>query len=131
MIPLGKEDYLKGQIDVLNQKAIIYSDSDQFGSTYEVVDIPADQKPLAEKAYQDLVEQMCDLDEEVGMLFWKKSRSPSRILKRPFADRPSRTSLFPWPEVLRSRIRASNTWWMRSWTTCPARWTFGRRRARS
>ena len=40
LIPLGKEDYLKGQIDVLNQKAIIYSDSDQVGSTYEVVDIP-------------------------------------------------------------------------------------------
>jgi elongation factor G len=69
LIPLGKEDYLKGQIDVLNQKAVIYSDSDQFGSTYEVVDIPAEYKAIAEKAYQDLVEQMCDLDEEVGMLF--------------------------------------------------------------
>ena len=34
LLPLGKEDYLKGQIDVLNQKAVIYSDSDQFGSTY-------------------------------------------------------------------------------------------------
>ena len=69
LIPLGKEDYLKGQIDVLNQKAVIYSDNDQFGSTYEIVEIPAEQKELAEKAYQDLVEQMCDLDEEVGMLF--------------------------------------------------------------
>ena len=69
LIPLGKEDYLKGQIDVLNQKAVIYSDSDQFGSTYKVVDIPAEYKAVAEKAYQDLVEQMCDLDEEVGMLF--------------------------------------------------------------
>jgi elongation factor G len=69
LIPLGKEDYLKGQIDVLNQKAVIYSDSDQFGSTYEVVDIPAEYKAIVEKAYQDLVEQMCDLDEEVGMLF--------------------------------------------------------------
>ena len=42
LIPLGKEDYLKGQIDVLNQKAVIYSDSDQVGSTYEIVDIPAE-----------------------------------------------------------------------------------------
>ena len=69
LLPLGKEDYLKGQIDVLNQKAVIYSDSDNVGSTYEVVDIPAEYKAIAEKAYQDLVEQMCDLDEEVGMLF--------------------------------------------------------------
>jgi elongation factor G len=81
LIPLGKEDYLKGQIDVLNQKAVIYSDNDQFGSTYEVVDIPADQKALAEKAYQDLVEQMCDLDEEVGMLFLEEKPIRKQDLK--------------------------------------------------
>jgi elongation factor G len=81
LIPLGKEDHLKGQIDVLNQKAILYSDSDQFGSTYEVVDIPAEQKALAEKAYQDLVEQMCDLDEEVGMLFLEEKPITKQDLK--------------------------------------------------
>ena len=81
LIPLGKEDHLKGQIDVLNQKAVIYSDNDQFGSTYEVVDIPADQKPVAEKAYQDLVEQMCDLDEEVGMLFLEEKPITKQELK--------------------------------------------------
>jgi elongation factor G len=81
LIPLGKEDHLKGQIDVLNQKAIIYSDSDQFGSTYEVVDIPADHKALTEKAYQDLVEQMCDLDEEVGMLFLEEKPITKQDLK--------------------------------------------------
>ena len=40
LIPLGKEDYLKGQLDVVNKKAIIYSDNDEIGSTYEVTDIP-------------------------------------------------------------------------------------------
>ena len=81
LIPLGKEDYLKGQIDVLNQKAVIYSDSDQVGSTYEVVDIPAEYKAIAEKAYQDLVEQMCDLDEEVGMLFLEEKPISKQDLK--------------------------------------------------
>ena len=81
LLPLGKEDYLKGQIDVLNQKAVIYSDSDQFGSTYEVVDIPPEDKALAEKAYQDLVEQMCDLDEEVGMLFLEEKPITKQELK--------------------------------------------------
>ena len=81
LIPLGKEDYLKGQIDVLNQKAVIYSDNDQFGSTYEVVDIPAEQKAMAERAYQDLVEQMCDLDEEVGMLFLEEKPITKQDLK--------------------------------------------------
>jgi elongation factor G len=81
LIPLGKEDYLKGQIDVLNQKAVIYSDSDQVGSTYEVVAIPAEYKAVAEKAYQDLVEQMCDLDEEVGMLFLEEKPITKQDLK--------------------------------------------------
>ena len=81
LIPLGKEDYLKGQIDVLNQKAVIYSDSDQVGSTYEVVDIPAEYKAVAEKAYRDLVEQMCDLDEEVGMLFLEEKPITKQDLK--------------------------------------------------
>jgi elongation factor G len=81
LIPLGKEDYLKGQIDVLNQKAVIYSDNDQFGSTYEVVDIPAEQKAIAERAYQDLVAQMCDLDEEVGMLFLEEKPITKQDLK--------------------------------------------------
>jgi elongation factor G len=81
LVPLGKEDYLKGQIDVLNQKAVIYSDDDQFGSTYEIVNIPADHKALAEKAYQDLVAQMCDLDEEVGMLFLEEKPITRQDLK--------------------------------------------------
>jgi elongation factor G len=81
LIPLGKEDYLKGQIDVLNQKAVIYSDNDQFGSTYEVVDIPAEQKAMTESAYQDLVAQMCDLDEEVGMLFLEEKPITKQDLK--------------------------------------------------
>src|SRR6266487_3013368 len=36
LLPLGKEDQFKGQIDVINKKAVIYSDSDQLGSTYEL-----------------------------------------------------------------------------------------------
>ena len=33
LVPLGKEDYLKGQIDIINQKAIVYADSKDLGST--------------------------------------------------------------------------------------------------
>src|SRR6186713_1107953 len=40
LVPLGKEDYLKGQLDVINKKAIIYSDSDDQGSVYEIGEVP-------------------------------------------------------------------------------------------
>src|SRR5207302_212990 len=42
LLPLGREDQLKGQLDVINKKAIIYSGSAQLGSTYEVTDIPTE-----------------------------------------------------------------------------------------
>ena len=81
LIPLGSEDNLRGQIDVLNQKAVIYTDSDQLGSTYELTEIPDDYKEIAQKAYQDLVEQMCDLDDEVGTLFLEEKPITVRDLK--------------------------------------------------
>src|SRR5574338_1474342 len=43
LLPLGREDQLRGQLDVINKKAIIYSENDQFGSTYEVTEVPKDQ----------------------------------------------------------------------------------------
>jgi elongation factor G len=69
LIPLGREDYLKGQIDVINQKAVIYHDNDAMGSTYTIEEIPEEMKDTAQAAYDDLISQMCDLDEEIGMLY--------------------------------------------------------------
>src|SRR5712664_876825 len=41
-IPVGKEDQFKGVIDVINQKAILYDDSDPVGLKYNITDIPAE-----------------------------------------------------------------------------------------
>src|SRR4030095_8663914 len=69
LLPLGREDQLRGQLDVINKKAIIYSENDQLGSTYEVTDVPAEHKDLVDSAYHDLVTAISDLDDEVGMAF--------------------------------------------------------------
>ncbi len=81
LIPIGSEDALKGQIDVLNQKAVLYSDNDVMGSTYEIAELPAELKASAEKAYADLIEQMCDLDEEIGMMFLEEKEITKQDLK--------------------------------------------------
>jgi elongation factor G len=81
LIPLGKEDYLKGQLDVINKKAIIYSDSDSLGSVYEVLPIPDDHKELVDRAYNDLVEQVANLDDEVGTLFLEEKPVTPKELK--------------------------------------------------
>lgn len=81
LIPVGKEDYLKGQIDVINKKVVIYHDDDSMGSTYTVEEIPEDLKDIAQGAYEDLVSQMCDLDEEIGMLFLEEKPISIQQLK--------------------------------------------------
>lgn len=69
LIPIGAEDQLRGQIDVVNQKAILYADNDRLGSTYNVVDIPEELKAEAEEAYHELVSRVADVDDELGEKF--------------------------------------------------------------
>jgi elongation factor G len=69
LIPIGAEDQLKGQIDVINKVGLIYADNDKLGSTYEVVPLEGDQLALAESNYEALVTQLCDVDEVMGEKF--------------------------------------------------------------
>ena len=81
LLPLGKEDKLLGQIDLINQKAFIYSDSKNLGSTYEISEIPAEFKDEAKKALDRLVEAVADVDEEVGNMFLEEKRPTAKQLK--------------------------------------------------
>jgi elongation factor G len=81
LIPLGREDGLRGQLDVINRKAIIYSDSDAMGSTYQVEELPAECVDLVESAYADLVSAVADLDEELGLAFLEEQPITPAMLK--------------------------------------------------
>ncbi len=82
LIPLGKEDYLRGQLDVINKKAIVYSDNDQWGSTYTVEEIPAEFKEQIDTAYDELVSAVADLDDEIGTLFLEEKPISVTALKQ-------------------------------------------------
>ena len=69
LIPIGAEDELRGQIDVINGKAVLYSDDDTLGSTYEVTELDDDQKAIADTARDSLLEALVDADEEIGLKF--------------------------------------------------------------
>ena len=81
LLPLGKEDKLQGQIDLINQKAFLYTDSKNLGSTYEIAEIPAEFKEEAKKGLDRLVEAVADVDEEVGNLFLEEKRPTAKQLK--------------------------------------------------
>ncbi len=69
LIPIGAEEHLIGQIDVVNQKAIIYNDDEKFGSSYSVRDLQGAEIEKAKVAYDALVAEICNQDEELGMKF--------------------------------------------------------------
>jgi elongation factor G len=81
LLPLGKEDKLLGQIDLINQKAFLYTDSKNLGSTYEIAEIPAEFKDEAKKGLDRLVEAVADVDEEVGNMFLEEKRPTAKQLK--------------------------------------------------
>lgn len=81
LIPIGSEEALSGQIDVLNQRALIYSDDDQSGSSFSVDELTGEQKILAEKALSSLTELLVDSDEILGEMFLDEKEITTKDLK--------------------------------------------------
>jgi elongation factor G len=82
LIPIGAEEHLKGQIDVVNQKAVYYSDDDKFGSTYTISELDGELKISAQAAYDQLVNAVADVDDEVAEKFLMEEPVTREDLKR-------------------------------------------------
>ena len=66
-LPIGKEDDFKGIIDLFEMKAYIYNDDK--GDDISIVDIPEDMKDDAELYHTELVEKICELDDDLMMAY--------------------------------------------------------------
>ena len=66
-LPIGKEDDFKGIIDLFEMKAYIYNDDK--GEDISIVDIPDDMKDEAELYHTELVEKICELDDDLMMAY--------------------------------------------------------------
>ena len=66
-LPIGAEDSFVGIIDLVEMKAEIYKD--ELGKEFDIVDIPADMKDLADEWREKLIESVAETDEELMMKF--------------------------------------------------------------
>jgi len=66
-LPIGKEDDFKGIIDLFEMKAYIYNDDK--GDDISITDIPADMADDAELYHTELVEKICELDDDLMMAY--------------------------------------------------------------
>ena len=66
-IPIGKEDDFKGIIDLMEMKAYIYNDDK--GDDISIVEIPADMADDAELYHSEMIEKICELDDDLTMMY--------------------------------------------------------------
>ena len=66
-LPIGKEDDFKGIIDLFEMKAYIYNDDK--GDDITVTDDLGDMKDDAELYHSELVEKICELDDDLMMMY--------------------------------------------------------------
>ena len=66
-LPIGKEENFKGLIDLFEMKAYIYNDDK--GDDISIVDIPEDMKDEAELYRSEMVEKICELDDDLMMAY--------------------------------------------------------------
>ncbi len=66
-IPIGKEDDFIGLIDLFEMEAYYYKDDK--GEDIDITEIPDDMKDLAQEWHENLVEKICDLDDDLMMQY--------------------------------------------------------------
>nr|WP_270258223.1 elongation factor G [Coprococcus catus] len=78
-LPIGKEDEFKGIIDLFEMQAYIYND--EKGDDISIVDIPEDMADDAELYHTELVEKICELDDDLMMAYLEGEEPSNDQLK--------------------------------------------------
>ncbi len=78
-LPIGKEDDFKGVVDLFEMKAYIYNDNK--GEDISIEDIPDDMKDDAELYRTELVEKICEMDDDLMMEYLEGEEPSMETLK--------------------------------------------------
>ncbi|MGZ6674949.1 MAG: GTP-binding protein, partial [Solirubrobacteraceae bacterium] len=78
-LPIGAEADLRGIIDLVGMKAILYKD--ELGKEFDVVDIPEEYADAANAAREHLVEEVSHYDDELVELILEEAEIPIDKLK--------------------------------------------------
>ena len=94
-IPIGKEDYFTGVIDLVNQKAIIYDVADEVGLKYTVTDIPEADQKRAKFALDELIDAVANKDDEIAELVIEEKPIDALVLKQAIRRLTCKIELVP------------------------------------
>jgi elongation factor G len=82
LIPIGAEDQLRGQYDIVNRKAIVYLDDEKMGSNYNVEELDEAGKAIVEEARESLIAALCDIDDELGTAYLEEKPITAEMIKQ-------------------------------------------------
>ena len=78
-LPIGKEDEFKGIVDLFEMKAYIYND--EKGDNITITDIPENMKEDAALYRDELIEKICELDDDLTMMYLEGEEPSTEQLK--------------------------------------------------
>ncbi len=78
-LPIGKEDDFQGIIDLFEMKAYIYNDDK--GDDISITEIPEDMKDDAELYHSELVEKVCELDDDLLEMYLEGEEPSVEVMK--------------------------------------------------
>ena len=78
--PIGKEDWFKGVVDLFEMQAYIFNN--KTGDDVTITDIPDDMKEECEKARTDMIEKICEFDDDMMMDYLDGNEPSEDDLKR-------------------------------------------------
>ncbi len=93
-LPIGTEDQLKGVVDLLENKAIIWH-SDDLGKEAVIEDVPADMKDDVEQYRHKLIEQIAETDEALMEKYFAGEELPVADLKAALRKAVIAVQVFP------------------------------------
>ena len=92
-IPIGKEDDFKGIVDLMEMKAYIYNDDK--GDNISIVEIPDDLNDDAELYHTEMVEKICDLDDDLMEQYLEGNEPSVEDLKKALRKGTCTCKAFP------------------------------------
>ncbi len=94
-IPLGNGDDLRGVVDVVGQKAIVYDPEDPTGERYEVRELKPEEELRTQSVLEQLVAVVSDKDDEIAELLIEDRPVSPKALQRAIRRLTVRQELVP------------------------------------
>ncbi len=80
-LPIGSESDLKGVVDLVNMRGIVWQD-ESLGANFDYVDIPDELKDKAAKYRHDLLETVVEQDDDVMMAYLEGEEPDADTIKK-------------------------------------------------